>query len=97
MATITAVTSSDADGYLSVLDPATWVGGVVPGPGDIARFPNVTFATYTSQYSNTPGHVNYLHPLKTPWTGSTMIPTFDTSSDYPVHIKCANSTLPLNS
>ena len=96
MATITAVTSSDTDGYLSVLDPATWVGGVVPGPGDIARFPNVTFATYTSQYNNTPGHVNYLHPLKAPWTGSTMIPTFDTSSDYPVHIKCANSALPLN-
>ena len=96
MATITAVTSSDADGYLNVLDPATWVGGVVPGPGDIARFPNVTFSNYTSQYSNTPGHVHYLHPLKAPWTGSTMVPTFDTSSDYPVHIKCATTTLPLD-
>jgi hypothetical protein len=41
MATITAITSSGTP--LNVLDPSTWVGGVVPGPGDTAKFPDHPF------------------------------------------------------
>jgi hypothetical protein len=50
MATITAITSS-TDIALNVLDPATWVGGVVPGPADTAVFPvrpSTTISTPTA-------------------------------------------------
>jgi hypothetical protein len=42
MATITAKTGSNTP--LNVLDPETWVGGVVPGPADIAVFPHHPYA-----------------------------------------------------
>ena len=53
MATITANPSNGTP--LNVLDPNTWVGGVVPGPNDIARFPAQTQTTainrpYTDGY-----------------------------------------------
>ena len=70
MATITANTSSIQGEYLDVLDPNTWVGGVVPGPGDRAVFPNRIFTYYRSTYSNTPGHDYYQHPPLAPWSGS---------------------------
>ena len=44
MATITAIANYTASHALNVLDPATWVGGVVPGPGDKAKFPKLTLS-----------------------------------------------------
>ena len=44
MATITAIANYTASHALNVLDPATWVGGVVPGPGDKAVFPKLTLS-----------------------------------------------------
>lgn len=44
MATITAIANYSASHALNVLDPATWVGGVVPGPGDKAKFPKLTLS-----------------------------------------------------
>ena len=70
MATITANTSSIQGEYLDVLDPNTWVGGVVPGPNDIAVFPNRIFSYYRTTWSNTPGHEYYHHPPLGPWSGS---------------------------
>lgn len=61
MATITAITGSGVP--LNVLNPATWVGGVVPGPADTAVFPtrpSTSIATLAAQ--------GYL-PI-TPWTGT---------------------------
>jgi len=42
MATITANKNYSSASAMNVLDPATWVGGAVPGPGDIARLPDLT-------------------------------------------------------
>ena len=82
MATITAVTSSVMGEYLNVLDPTTWVGGVVPGEGDTAVFPAKPFAYYRNSGDSTaPYNYNYLHPLLTPWTGSNMIKK-DGAGDY---------------
>ena len=44
MATITAIANYTASYALNVLDPATWVGGVVPGPCDKAVFPKLTLS-----------------------------------------------------
>ena len=49
MATITAVTSSVQGERLNVLDPTTWVGGVVPGPGDTAVLPHTPTTNYRDQ------------------------------------------------
>ncbi len=70
MATITAVTSSVMGEYLNVLDPTTWVGGVVPGPGDTAVFPARVYTFYRNTSNNTDTHYNFPHPLLRPWTGS---------------------------
>lgn len=61
MATITAKHTSGS--IFNVLDPNTWVGGVVPGPNDIAVFP----AQSTRAYPNQGVATNYV-PY-TPWTG----------------------------
>ena len=42
MPTITAHPNYSSASAMNVLDPATWVGGVVPGPGDIVRFPDLS-------------------------------------------------------
>lgn len=62
MATITAITGS-FDQALNVLDPATWVGGVVPGPADTAVLP-----LRPSVLISTPGAGGYL--AITPWEGT---------------------------
>jgi len=70
MATITAVTSSVIGEYLNVLDPNTWVGGVVPGPDDTAIFPHRTYTYYRSTATTNPAHDYYYHPILGPWSGS---------------------------
>jgi hypothetical protein len=61
MATITAKTGSGVP--LNVLDPNTWVGGIVPTGSDYAIFPNQTIRT---QFRSLAAD-NYI-PY-TPWTG----------------------------
>jgi len=68
MAIITAKTGSATP--LNVLDPNTWVGGVVPGPADIAVFPH---HPYTQQFyfpdaasSLVTPYANYIFP----WSSS---------------------------
>ena len=70
MATITAVTSSFIDEYLDVLDPNTWVGGVVPGPSDTAVFPSRTHSNYRSTAAANPNSTYFFHPILAPWSGS---------------------------
>ena len=71
MATITAISSSIQDEPLNLLDPATWVGGAVPGPGDTAVLPHtVQFSKYRNQGSETLTSAYYVHPLVGPWSGS---------------------------
>ena len=54
MATITANTSSFIGDSLNVLDPNTWVGGVVPGIGDTAVFPHRPYSYYRSTGAGNP-------------------------------------------
>jgi hypothetical protein len=61
MATITAKATSGS--IYNVLDPNTWIGGVVPGPDDIAVFPSQLIRAYPAPTVAT----NYA--TYTPWTG----------------------------
>ena len=61
MATITARATSGS--IYNVLDPNTWVGGVVPGENDIAVFPSQALRTTFNQAAAE----NY--NAYTPWTG----------------------------
>ncbi len=70
MATITAVTSSVQGESLNVLDPNTWVGGVVPGPNDTAVFPHRPFSYYRNTGTDTETSYQYMHPIGGPWSGS---------------------------
>ena len=70
MATITAVTSSVQGESLNVLDPNTWVGGVVPGPGDTAVFPHRPFSYYRNTGTTSETSYQYVHPIGGPWSGS---------------------------
>lgn len=72
MATITAVTSSVQGERLNVLDPATWVGGVVPGKGDTAVLPHTPTTNYRDQGSTIPSSGGYIHPILAPWSGSSI-------------------------
>ena len=63
MATITAITSSGTP--LNVLDPNTWIGGVVPGPGDTAVFPDHPYQqrVYCNTAPDWQGDTNqFMHP-----------------------------------
>ena len=63
MATITAITSSGTP--LNVLDPNTWIGGVVPGPSDTAVFPHHPYQQRPYIINNTDwqGDTNqFMHP-----------------------------------
>ena len=73
MATITAVTSSFIGDSLNVLDPNTWVGGVVPGIGDTAVFPHRAFSYYRNTGTTNTSSQNYYHPIQGPWSGSSEI------------------------
>ena len=70
MATITAVTSSFIGDSLNVLDPNTWVGGVVPGPDDTAVFPHRPFSYYRNTGTTSTTSTTYPHPYLGPWSGS---------------------------
>ena len=70
MATITAVTSSFIGDSLNVLDPNTWVGGVVPGPGDTAVFPHRNSTYYNATQTTNSSSFLYFHPYQGPWEGS---------------------------
>lgn len=97
MATITAVTTSIQGEYLDVLDPATWVGGVVPGAGDIARFPNSPSTFYNNTYTNTATSYAYIAPILKPWQGTDYTPNWDTSVTQSVRFAVAStSTLNLD-
>ena len=79
MATITAKTGSGVP--LNVLDPTTWIGGVVPTAADYAIFPNQAIRT---QFRPTVAD-NYI-PY-TPWPGFKTIEVasttgFDTSGSF---------------
>jgi hypothetical protein len=68
MATITAKTGSNIP--LNVLDPNTWVGGVVPGPQDIAIFPH---HPYIQQFYFPDAASSIVTPYATviyPWSSS---------------------------
>ena len=85
MATITAISSSVQGQPLNLLDPNTWVGGVVPGPGDTAVLPHtVCLSKYRTQGSESPTSTYYVHPIMGPWSGSTIVKNGYTS---PVHIR----------
>ena len=73
MATITANTSSFIGDSLDVLDPNTWVGGVVPGIGDTAVFPHRTYSYYRNTGTSTTSSQNYYHPIQGPWSGSSEV------------------------
>ena len=70
MATITAVTSSVQGESLNVLDPNTWVGGVIPGPNDTAVFPHRPFSYYRNTGTTNETSYQYVHPIGGPWSGS---------------------------
>ena len=71
MPTITAISSSIMGQSLNLLDPATWVGGVVPGPGDTAVLPHtVCLSKYRNQGSTNTTSGYYIHPIVGPWSGS---------------------------
>lgn len=72
MATITAITSSVQREYLNVLDPNTWVGGVVPGPNDTAVFPHTLTTNYRNTGDTNPSNEYYIHPILAPWSGSSI-------------------------
>ena len=85
MATITAISSSVQGEPLNLLDPNTWVGGVVPGPGDTAVLPHtVQLSKYRNQGSTTTTSAQYVHPILGPWSGSTITKNGNT---LPVHIQ----------
>ena len=73
MATITANTSSFIGDSLNVLDPNTWVGGVVPGIGDTAVFPHRPYSYYRNTGTTTTSSQNYYHPVLGPWSGSSEV------------------------
>ena len=73
MATITANTSSFIGDSLNVLDPNTWVGGVVPGIGDTAVFPHRAYSYYRSTGATNPTSQYYYHPIQGPWSGSSEV------------------------
>ena len=85
MATITAISSSVQGQPLNLLDPNTWVGGAVPGPGDTAVLPHtVQLSKYRSQGSTTTTSIYYVHPIVGPWSGSTITKN---GVESPVHIQ----------
>lgn len=81
MATITARTSSGTP--LNLLDPNTWVGGVVPGPADIAVLPPHPFFT-------SPNIGSAADSLVTPY--NTYIYPWDESLDKRVRIRLNSNT-----
>ena len=72
MATITAITSSIQGERLNVLDPNTWVGGVVPGIGDTAVLPHTPKTNYRDQGSTNTSSRLWIHPISAPWSGSSI-------------------------
>lgn len=81
MATITARTSSGTP--LNLLDPNTWVGGIVPGPADIAVLPPHPFFT-------SPNIASAADSLVTPY--NTYIYPWDESLDKRVRIRLNSNT-----
>ena len=75
MATITAKHTSGS--VYNVLDPNNWIGGVVPGPNDIAVFPAQSIRAYPNQPLATTNAVPY-----TPWTGFQTL-TVNTTAGFP--------------
>ena len=74
MATITAKNTSGS--IFNVLDPNTWVGGIVPGPDDIAIFPSQFVRAYAAPTVAT----NYA--TYTPWTGQRTL-TVNSTTGFP--------------
>ena len=72
MATITAISSSVQGERLNVLDPNTWVGGVVPGIGDTAVLPHTPSTNYRDTGTTSTSNRLWIHPIAAPWSGSSI-------------------------
>ena len=92
MATITAYTSSVQGEFLDVLDPATWDGGVVPGAGDTAVFPDAPYTVTNETYNNTPGHAYYTAPYTRTWSGSHYSPVWEPDLNEVARMRLSNAS-----
>jgi hypothetical protein len=59
MATITSVNNTTVGLTYNIHDPATWIGGVVPGPGDTVVFQSATATTWYLTQSWTIGTITW--------------------------------------
>ena len=91
MATITAYTSSVRGEFLDVLDPATWDGGVVPGPGDSAVFPDAPYTVTNETYNNSNG-TYHTAPYNRPWSGSHYSPVWEPDLNEVASMRLSNAS-----
>ena len=63
---------SNRTGSFNVLDPNTWIGGVVPGPNDVARFSGPEaqyyyewyYRNFNTTYGNRDASLHYYNRIK---------------------------------